>query len=52
MSLKEFVKTLRFALPITLPVLTGLFVLGITYGILMHSKGYSAFHSFLISTMY
>ena len=51
MSLKEFVKTLRFALPITLPVLTGLFVLGITYGILMHSKGYSAFHSFLISAI-
>lgn len=48
---KEFVKTLKFALPITLPVLTGLFILGITYGILMQTKGYSAFYSALISAI-
>ncbi|MEG1931844.1 MAG: AzlC family ABC transporter permease [Pygmaiobacter sp.] len=39
------------AFPLTLPVLTGFSFLGIAYGILMESKGYGPFWSFLMSAV-
>lgn len=37
---KQFRKALRSAFPCTIPVLSGFILLGITYGVLMDSKGY------------
>ena len=45
-KLKE---TFKFAFPRTFPVLTGFLVMGIAYGVLMASKGYSPFWILLIS---
>jgi len=42
-------KALKAALPYTLPVLTGFIFLGFAYGILMSSKGYGLFWTFLMS---
>lgn len=42
-------ETFKFAFPRTFPVLTGFLVMGIAYGVLMASKGYSPFWILLIS---
>ena len=44
-------KMLRAAFPVTLPVMTGFLVLGLAYGILMETKGYSALWSTLMSAL-
>ncbi len=49
--MREKTKALRAAVPYTLPVFTGFSVLGIAYGILMHSKGYSFIGIALISLL-
>ena len=41
----------RAAFPHTLPVLMGFSCLGLTYGVLMASKGYGALWSFLMSAL-
>ena len=41
----------KYAFPHTIPVLTGFMFLGITYGILMQTKGYGVFYSFLMSAI-
>ena len=45
------VAAVRAALPHTLPVLMGFSCLGLTYGVLMASKGYGALWSFLMSAL-
>ncbi len=42
-------KALKAAFPYTIPVLTGFFVLGLAFGILMSSKGYGFFWPTLVS---
>ena len=44
-------KAVRCAFPATIPVLTGFFVLGIAYGILMNAKGYGPLWSLLFSAV-
>lgn len=48
---KHFSKALAASFPHTLPVLTGFGVLGIAYGLLMQTKGYSAFWATLMSAI-
>lgn len=45
----SFLKKLYLAFPSTLPVFTGFLILGLAYGVLMHSKGYNALWSLLFS---
>lgn len=47
----EIKEALRVAFPLTIPVLTGFLFLGIAYGVLMGTKGYSAIWSFLMSAI-
>lgn len=47
----EFLPAFQAAFPHTLPVLTGFLVLGISYGILMQTKGYGVFWSVLMSAI-
>lgn len=44
-------KAFKAAFPATLPVLTGFFVLGLAYGILMNTKGYGPLWSFTFSAI-
>ena len=44
------IKALRWAFPLTLPVLAGFSVLGIAYGVLMTSSGFAPWLAILIST--
>lgn len=46
-----FWRTLRFAFPLTVPVLTGFLFMGIAYGILMTTSGCSPIWTFLCSFM-
>jgi len=48
---KNFKKALSAAFPYTVPVLTGYMVLGITYGVLMRTKGYDALWAVLMSAI-
>lgn len=47
--MKEKIEALKAAFPYTLPILFGFLFLGITYGILMRSRGYGAGWSLLMS---
>jgi len=47
----EIKKAFRSAFPHTIPVFTGFIVLGIAYGILMHTKGYGVLWSVLMSAL-
>lgn len=47
----EFRKAFQSAFPNTIPVLTGFLVLGIAYGVLMQTKGYSVVWSVLMSAI-
>lgn len=49
--MKEFKKALVSAFPHTIPVLTGFLVLGVAYGVLMHSKGYGTVWAVLMSAI-
>lgn len=49
--MKNWTKTLKAAFPLTLPVLTGYLFLGMAYGILMSSKGFSILWTFLMSAV-
>lgn len=49
--MKNWTKTLKAAFPLTLPVLTGYLFLGIAYGILMSSKGFSIVWTILMSAV-
>lgn len=46
-----FVNALKSAFPNTIPVLTGFIVLGMAYGVIMNSKGYSALWAVLMSAI-
>lgn len=46
-----FILSLKAAFPHTIPVLTGFLVLGMTYGVVMESKGYGALYSVLMSAV-
>jgi 4-azaleucine resistance transporter AzlC len=48
---KEIKKAFGCAFPKTIPVLTGFLVLGMAYGVLMQTKGYSVVWSVLMSTI-
>lgn len=48
---KEFLKAFKAAFPNTIPVLTGFLVLGMAYGVLMHTKGYGAVWAVLMSAI-
>lgn len=48
---KELKKAFLQAFPVTLPVLTGFLVLGMAYGVLMQTKGYSVTWSVLMSAI-
>ncbi len=48
--MKEKTQAMRAAFPHTIPILTGFLVLGIAYGVLLASKGYSALWALLTST--
>jgi len=47
----EFKKALFSAFPHTLPVMTGFLVLGMAYGVLMHTKGYGTLWAVLMSAV-
>ena len=47
----EFHKAFRAAFPHTIPVLTGFIVLGMAYGVLMHTKGYGTLWAVLMSAI-
>lgn len=47
----EFKKAFVYAFPKTIPVLTGFLVLGMAYGVLMQTKGYSVIWSVLMSAI-
>ncbi|MEG0310412.1 MAG: AzlC family ABC transporter permease [Eubacterium sp.] len=46
-----FEQAFRVAFPLTIPVLTGFLVLGLSYGVLMQTKGYGVFWSVLMSAV-
>lgn len=48
---KEFQEAFAAAFPHTLPVLTGFLVLGMAYGVLMHTKGYGTLWAVLMSAI-
>lgn len=48
--MNNILSTIKKIFPITIPVLTGYIFLGIAFGILMNSKGYSLIWVFLFST--
>lgn len=50
-SVSQIRHTIALAFPHTIPVLTGFLVLGMAYGVLMQSKGYSALWSVLMSAI-
>lgn len=47
----EFLKAFSSAFPHTIPVLTGFLVLGMAYGVLMHTKGYTTLWAVLMSAI-
>jgi len=47
----KYLRALKAAFPHTVPVLTGFLVLGMTYGVLMATKGYSVIWSVLMSAI-
>lgn len=47
----ELLQAFSAAFPATIPVLTGFFFLGLAYGVLMQTKGYGPFWSFLMSAV-
>lgn len=49
MNKQELVSTLKYALPKTIPVLIGYLFLGMAYGILMKTKGFSTFLAMFMS---
>ena len=44
-------KDINIVFPYTIPVLTGFLILGMTYGLLMQTKGYTVFYSTLMSML-
>ncbi|MEG0163672.1 AzlC family ABC transporter permease [Anaerorhabdus sp.] len=50
-KIEQFKLSLKAAFPHTLPVLTGFLVLGMAYGVLMQTKGYSAIWAVLMSAI-
>ena len=50
-SLETIKQEMRLVFPYTIPVLTGFLILGMTYGLLMQTKGYNAFYSTLMSML-
>lgn len=50
-TFNDYLKAFRAAFPLTMPVLAGFSVLGIAYGVLMHSMGLGAGWSFLTSAL-
>ncbi len=50
-SIDTIKKEIRLVFPYTIPVLTGFLILGMTYGLLMQTKGYNAFYSTLMSML-
>jgi len=50
-SLETIKQEIRLVFPYTIPVLTGFLILGMTYGLLMQTKGYNAFYSTLMSML-
>ena len=50
-NIKITISELKIVFPYTLPVLTGFLLLGMTYGVLMHTKGYSFLYSTLMSIL-
>ena len=50
-SIDTIKKEVRLVFPYTIPVLTGFLILGMTYGLLMQTKGYNAFYSTLMSML-
>jgi len=50
-SLSRTAGALRAAFPATIPVMTGFFCLGVTYGVLMQTKGYGPLWSTLMSAV-
>ncbi len=50
-SIDTIKKEIRIVFPFTIPVLTGFLILGMTYGLLMQTKGYNAFYSTLMSML-
>ncbi|MEG2330093.1 AzlC family ABC transporter permease, partial [Anaerorhabdus sp.] len=50
-KIEQFKLSLKTAFPHTLPVLTGFLVLGMAYGVLMQTKGYSAIWAVLMSAI-
>ncbi|MEA5026718.1 MAG: AzlC family ABC transporter permease [Erysipelotrichaceae bacterium] len=51
MTIKQLKYSLKLVFPYTLPVLTGFFILGITYGLLMQTKGYGVLWAVLMSAV-
>lgn len=51
MNKHELKEAFKVAFPHTIPVLTGFLILGIAYGVLMNSKGYSVIYSVLMSAV-
>jgi 4-azaleucine resistance transporter AzlC len=47
----EFQKAFKSAFPHTIPVLTGFLILGMAYGVLMHTKGYGILWAVLMSAI-
>lgn len=49
--MKQKIKAFKAALPLTIPILAGFMFLGIAYGILMNSKGFSVWWTILMSSV-